>query len=31
MAYSSGKTEEMVLRGILSRWLSGTGLLCAWV
>lgn len=30
MAYASGGTESEVLRGIIARWLSGTGLLCAW-
>lgn len=29
-AYASS-TEGAVLRGIIARWLSGTGLLCAWV
>lgn len=31
MAHASGGTEAQVLRGIIARWLSGTGLLCAWV
>lgn len=30
-AHTSGGTESEVLRGIIARWLSGTGLLCAWV